>query len=328
MIKTAMKRTIAKQNAFRQAKRVKLTTSTEESIALKFYDNADKKIGEQIQLPKIYQDTHTETFLEGLKFVLVKDPDLFTLLDNDQAFGICLKDGYRANGVGIMNQFPKIKELNFYFEKLASGLISQQISGNAAAAIRGRIVEGLCKDGEEFPSPESFYGRTEEELRAFGLSRKKAGYIRRLSKAFLPNFPIEEIDERIQFSTSYFENADDEALRVDLEKFKGIGPWSSSMFAMFALERLDIFEPGDLGIRRGFTKFLQKRPTLEKEARNLLDTGIVPRTKRLSKSKKKDKYISDVDLMNVIADQFKPYRTIFMLLLWRMSQTSVEAMSK
>ncbi|KAF6010782.1 hypothetical protein HII13_002895 [Brettanomyces bruxellensis] len=328
MVKRTIKRIIAEQNVSTKAKRAKVSQPAQKSITLKFYPLTNNKIREPIQLPKIYLDTHTETFIDGLKFIVDKDPGLYSSLNDDKAFGICLKNSDKENDVGVMNGFTRVRELNFYFEKLADGLISQQISGHAAAAIRKKIVGGLCNDGEEFPSPETFYQHTEEELRVFGLSHRKAEYIRRLSKAFMSDIELGEIDEGIQFSPSYFENIDDASLRVDLEKFKGIGPWSSSMFAMFALERLDIFEPGDLGIRRGFTQFLKKRPALEKEARELLDSGVIPRTKKVSRNKKKDKYISDVDLMNVIADQFKPYRTIFMLLLWRISDTSVEAMSR
>lgn len=35
---------------------------------------------------------------------------------------------------------------------------------------------------------------------------------------------------------------------------KGIGPWTAEMVMMFALNRLDIFSIGDLGLRRGVEK--------------------------------------------------------------------------
>lgn len=74
------------------------------------------------------------------------------------------------------------------FESLTSGIISQQISGSAAKAIKGRFVALFRSDGEgagigsgstprddgpRFPSPSQVAGTSVERLRMAGLSQRK-----------------------------------------------------------------------------------------------------------------------------------------------------------
>jgi DNA-3-methyladenine glycosylase II len=68
---------------------------------------------------------------------------------------------------------------------------------------------------------------------------------------------------------------------------KGIGPWTAQMFLIFTLNRPDIFPLGDLGVQKGFQKYfkLEKVPTL--------------------------------DIMKKKAEQWKPFRTVVSLYLWR-----------
>lgn len=264
-------------------------------------------------LPGIYVKSHTPNFIKGLKHVLSIDPSLLKYIEEKPAFGVCL-----------IKPLKHADSNQFYFEKLASGLISQQISGKAADAIKQRLCDKIGDDGE-FPHATKFYQSTIDDLRSCGLSYKKAEYIQRLSRAFMDEIPIEDIDEGVKFTPKYFNSVDDETLRDDLERFKGIGPWSSSMFAMFGLERLDIFEPSDLGIRRGMTEYLKARPELKSEIDKLFKDGTVERV--FKKKASKDKYIDDQDMMNAVACQFKPYRSIFMYILWRISETSVAAMA-
>ncbi|VEU19498.1 DEKNAAC100561 [Brettanomyces naardenensis] len=298
-----------------QQKKAKILEVESSIPALKFYSHIERD-GKALKLSQVFYDEHTDDFVKGVKYVLKKDPSLAELVVGGPAFRVCLKE-----------KATDIKTPEFYFETLASGLISQQISGKAAAAIKKRLVENVSADGETFPLPSEFYSKKVEELRSFGLSMKKAEYVRRLAKAFMKDFSKEDLDEHVKFDDDYFKDVDDVSLRVDLERFKGVGPWSSSMFTMFAMERLDIFEPSDLGIRRGFTTYLKERPKLKKEVEKLFNDGEIKRLKRKPNAAK-EKYINDYELMNAVAHQFRPYRSIFMFILWRMSETSVEALSK
>ena len=44
----------------------------------------------------------------------------------------------------------------------------------------------------------------------------------------------------------------DEQIIARLSAVRGIGPWTSEMFLLFQLRRLDVWPVGDLGIRRGY----------------------------------------------------------------------------
>ncbi len=66
------------------------------------------------------------------------------------------------------------------FQALARAIIFQQLAGAAANAIYGRFVK-LFPD-VEFPSPEQVLAKTDAELRAVGLSEKKALYIKDLAE--------------------------------------------------------------------------------------------------------------------------------------------------
>jgi DNA-3-methyladenine glycosylase II len=48
-----------------------------------------------------------------------------------------------------------------------------------------------------------------------------------------------------------------------LKEVRGIGEWTAQMFLLFHLGRLDVFAPGDLGLREGIRTLdgLEARPT-------------------------------------------------------------------
>ncbi|GMF65959.1 unnamed protein product [[Candida] boidinii] len=121
-------------------------------------------------------------------------------------------------------------------------------------------------------------------------------------------------------------------LKIDLEKFKGIGPWSSSMFCIFALEDLNIFEKSDLGIKRGLMNYINDRPELLNEINELIELNLIKRKiKKVTKSSsstsnKKIKNYYDDSIMDVVSEQFSPYKTIFNLIIWRVSDMVMDAL--
>src|SRR6266699_5884914 len=60
------------------------------------------------------------------------------------------------------------------FRAMVFSILSQQISGKAAASIRSRLVDYLKP---ERISPDSLCRLTKEELRSIGVSAQKAGYL-------------------------------------------------------------------------------------------------------------------------------------------------------
>ncbi|PIL19316.1 3-methyladenine DNA glycosylase [Puniceibacterium antarcticum] len=117
------------------------------------------------------------------------------------------------------------------FGQLLQAIISQQVSVASARAIWGKLeMAGMV-------TAPAILSVNEEDLRALGLSRQKAGYAHALAGAGL----------------------DFDALRGDptaevvrkLTAVKGIGIWTAEIYAMFSLGRADVFAPGDLALQEG-----------------------------------------------------------------------------
>ena len=127
-----------------------------------------------------------------------------------------------------------------HFHSLISAIISQQVSTKAAASIKKKLIDGM--GGELLPEVIASY--TKEELRVFGISNQKAGYLLDLSKHF--------IQDKEKFSR--LPKMNDEEVIKTLVEVKGIGVWTAQMFLMFTLGRPDVFAPLDLGLKNAMIK--------------------------------------------------------------------------
>lgn len=125
-----------------------------------------------------------------------------------------------------------------YYWELIDSIISQQLSVKAAAAIEGRFR--ALFNGER-PEPTAILATSVEELRAIGLSRPKANYIRDLAQNIL--------DGTVRFDK--LPKQSNQEIVDELTKVKGIGEWTAHMFLIFSMGRLDVLPTGDLGIRNG-----------------------------------------------------------------------------
>lgn len=127
------------------------------------------------------------------------------------------------------------------FESLCSGIISQQVSGAAAKAIKKRFVDLFASASARFPQPSQVAATKIETLRTAGLSQRKAEYVQGLAEKFASG----------ELSAQMLADASDEEILERLTAVRGLGRWSVEMFACFALKRMDVFSLGDLGIQRG-----------------------------------------------------------------------------
>lgn len=183
------------------------------------------------------------------------------------------------------------------FESLASGIISQQVSGAAAKSIKAKFV-ALFEESEKedrFPHPSEVAPLSIERLRTAGLSQRKAEYIKGLAEKFVSG----ELSAQILFDAPY------EELVEKLIAVRGLGKWSVEMFACFGLKRMDVFSLGDLGVQRGMAAF---------EGR---DIG------KLKSKGGKWKYMSEKDMIE-LSDKFAPYRSLFMWLMWRAADSATD----
>ena len=122
------------------------------------------------------------------------------------------------------------------FAALAGSVTGQQLSTKAADSIWERL-KTAC--GGEV-TPEAIQKLRVPSLRKAGLSAAKVKTLKELSKAVL--------DGRLDLAA--LRKVPEEEAIAQLSAIWGIGRWTAEMFLMFALDRHDVFSPGDLGLRR------------------------------------------------------------------------------
>jgi DNA-3-methyladenine glycosylase II len=122
------------------------------------------------------------------------------------------------------------------FGLLVRSIVSQQISTNAARAIRKRLQELAGPAGLTAANLVRF---TTDELRSVGLSPQKAAYVADLTAKVNGG----TVDLRRIGRLS------DEQVVETLTQVKGIGRWTAQMFLIFSLGRPDVFPHDDLGVR-------------------------------------------------------------------------------
>ncbi|RAR11625.1 DNA glycosylase [Stemphylium lycopersici] len=185
------------------------------------------------------------------------------------------------------------------FTALSSGIIGQQVSGQAAASIRSKFTALFPTTHPSFPSPAQVLELSLPTLRTAGLSQRKAEYIYGLAEKFASG----------ELSAEMLVSASDEELIEKLVAVRGLGRWSVEMFACFGLKRMDVFSTGDLGVQRGMAIYAGR------DVNKLKNKGG------------KWKYMSEQEMLST-ASKFSPYRSLFMWYMWRIGDVDVSVMQK
>ncbi|MGE5552521.1 MAG: DNA-3-methyladenine glycosylase family protein [Betaproteobacteria bacterium] len=123
------------------------------------------------------------------------------------------------------------------FGSLCESIICQQVSAKAGEAIVQRFREIFPS---RRPTAERLAGMGEALLRSAGVSPQKASYLRDLARKCLDGtVDLQRLDR-----------LPDEEIARELLAVKGVGPWTVTMFLIFALNRTGVLPVGDLGLRR------------------------------------------------------------------------------
>jgi DNA-3-methyladenine glycosylase II len=127
-------------------------------------------------------------------------------------------------------------------------ILEQQVSLASAQAAFDRLRAAL--GGSVEPAP--LLDLTDEELRAIGFSRQKAGYARTLANAMLDGFDLGALGAM-----------PDDEVRQALIAMPGIGPWTADIYLTMCLLRPDVWPHGDLALATsaGDLLDLDERPT-------------------------------------------------------------------
>ncbi|MDA1257800.1 MAG: hypothetical protein O3C10_08160 [Chloroflexi bacterium] len=133
------------------------------------------------------------------------------------------------------------------FETIAWAILGQQISAIVAASLRSRITENYGRSGEIegapyalFPHAEQLAGVTVDELRALGLSQRKAEYTIGIADEFASG----------RLTEDGLTDLDDESVERQLLKIRGIGPWTAHWLLIRGLGRPDAFPAGDVALQK------------------------------------------------------------------------------
>ena len=150
------------------------------------------------------------------------------------------------------------------FSAIVQNIVSQQISGSAAASILARIEEAL---GEI--TPEAVAKTDVQVFRNCGTSLRKTEYIK--------DFAAKVISGDLDLAA--VAKMPDAEVIAALSSLRGIGVWTAEMLLLFTLQRPDILSYGDLGIHRGMRMVYRHRKItkalFEKYRRRLSPCGSV-----------------------------------------------------
>jgi AraC family transcriptional regulator of adaptative response / DNA-3-methyladenine glycosylase II len=144
-------------------------------------------------------------------------------------------------------------------------IVGQQVSLPVAFSLRRRLYEHAGERlGEGLyapPTPASIAGLEEAELRALGLSRRKAEYLSGVARSAVAG----KLDPEGLAALSATE------LERRLGAVRGFGPWSVDYLRMRAYALVDCVPVGDAGLRRNLMRFcdLERRPD-DGETRRLM----------------------------------------------------------
>lgn len=158
------------------------------------------------------------------------------------------------------------------FEALARSVAGQQMSVKAASSVwmRLKTLLGEIRAERVLKTPA-------DQLRAVGLSRRKAEYLHALAHRFTEG----------GLSDADFDTLANEEVIALLAESRGVGRWTAEMFLIFCLGREDVLALGDAGLQRAVS--LAYAVDREDASR------ILP----------------------VIGEAWAPHRTIASLYLWR-----------
>jgi len=157
------------------------------------------------------------------------------------------------------------------FEVLAHSIVSQQLATAAANRIWGRFRDQVGI------TPAAVQAASDEELRAVGLSGRKAEYVHGLATAALERDP--DLDALSALT--------DDEVTERLTALRGVGPWTAHMFLMFGLQRPDVLALDDYGIRSAVGR--------------LLGLGAPASPAEVAEA----------------AERWRPYRSVALLYLWK-----------
>src|SRR5580765_5047193 len=164
---------------------------------------------------------------EAREFLREADPVLARLID--------ARPDFRPRA--WMDELPPLDA----FGTLVFQVAGQQLSVSSTRAIISHLQERF---GGHLPSPAELLAADPQVLRDSGFSARKAETLRALAERF--------VDGRL--SDEALSQMTDEEVVAALTEVPGIGTWTAHGFLLVALDRPDVFLPGDVALRRAIRR--------------------------------------------------------------------------
>jgi DNA-3-methyladenine glycosylase II len=205
------------------------------------------EVRQSSQMPAVLQvsspdDAHPEQLQKTAGWIVIADLDLrpfYRIAANDPILDPIAK---------LFHGMKPIRPATL-FEMAVDAVIEQQISLAAARRIRTRVIERF---GERtaglpiFPAPETLARASQEELRACGLSGRKAEYINGLARKVVDG----------SLDLDQLKTLSDGDVRSIISGIRGFGRWSAEYILIRGLGRPDAVPSDDLAVRTTVGKYL------------------------------------------------------------------------
>jgi len=140
---------------------------------------------------------------------------------------------------------------NSLFAHLCRVITGQQVSTAAADTIFGRLRAAVGR-----LTPERMLALDEDALRAAGLSRQKARYLRELAGGIVDG----------THRLGALGRLSDAQVHQRLTAIRGLGTWSADMVLIFRLHRPDVLPTLDIGVRRAMERLYRLDPAMPQRA--------------------------------------------------------------
>ena len=164
---------------------------------------------------------------EAREFLRRADPVLGRLID--------ARPDFRPRA--WMDELPPLDAVGTLIFQVAG----QQLSVRATRTILSRLGTHF---GGRLPSATELLAADPQILRESGLSFRKGATLRALAERFVDG----------SLSDEAFAQMTDDEVEATLTAIPGIGPWTAHGFLLVALDRPDVFLPGDIALRRAIQR--------------------------------------------------------------------------
>ncbi|WP_322998847.1 DNA-3-methyladenine glycosylase 2 family protein [Castellaniella sp.] len=152
------------------------------------------------------------------------------------------------------------------YQTLIRIIVGQQISLALGRKLWRQLVQACGQDLR----PDCILRHSESDLRAMGLSLRKAQYVRDAARYF-------QQDQYMDLD--WWQAQDDAAIVARLCEIRGVGRWSAEMFLVFSLRRPDVLPLDDTALLKAISHhYFSGEPVSRFEAREVAQAWAPWRT--------------------------------------------------